>query len=154
MSFVTTEEFQREGREVDSEMTALQEAVSRTTADAQKLGAAKVPFPDGPWWQRWQGFYGSWTQYYQEQVRPTPVLPLHDDGDIKQWSADLGTWKAEFAKGQLQNAAKQLGGPLTDTLHASSSAVPGWFKVGGVLVALGVGGYFLSSVGNVKRAFT
>jgi hypothetical protein len=156
MAFVSTEEFQREGRAVDSEMTSLSEAVDRTTKERQTLGASKVPFPDGPWWQRWQGFYGGWTQYYQEQVRPTPVLPLHDDGDIQQWAKELADWKADFAKGQAQNATAQLKGPLTrgGAPDGSSSSLPGAVKVGVVLAALGLGGYFLSSVGSVKRAFS
>lgn len=156
MAFVSTEEFQREGRAVDSEMTSLQEAVNRTSVDRQKLGASKVPFPDGPWWQRWQGFYGAWTQYYQEQVRPTPILPLHDDGDIQQWAKELADWKAEFAKGQTQNATAQLGGPLTrgGAPGDGGSSIPSAVKVVAVLAGLGLGGYFLSSVGSVKRAFS
>ena len=150
MSFVTTAEFQREGRAVNSEMVALDEAVARTMKDP-----AKNPFPDGPWWQRWQGFRGSWSQYYEEQIKPVPVLPLHDDGDIQQWNKDLGEWKADFAKGQVANAAKQLGGPLTSSLPGGGpSSVPTAIKVVGGVVVLGVAGYFLSSVGSVKRAFT
>lgn len=158
MSYVTTEDFQREGRQVHSEMTALNEAVDRTTAQRAKLGADKVPFPDGPWWQRWEGFWGSWTQYYDQQIRPTPILPFHDDGDIQEWARQLDTWKAEFSRGQAQNAqaARELGGPTGPTLPKGS----GGFNAGSLMTyGLVVGavvslGYFVSSTANLKRAFS
>lgn len=156
MAFVSTEEFQREGRAVNSEMVSLDEAVDRTSKDQQKLGEKNVPFPDGPWWQRWKGFYGSWTQYFGEQVQPTPILPVHDDGDIQQWGKELAQWKADFAKGQTQNATAQLKGPLTKggAPGEGDGSLPGAIKLVAILAALGIGGYFLSSVGSVKRAFS
>lgn len=155
MGFVSTEEFQREGRAVDSEMVALDEAVDRVVMQRQR--GASMPFPDGPWWQRWKGFRGSWSQYFEEQVKPTPMLPVHDDGDIQQWSKDLDAWKAEFAKGQVTNATQELGGPKTATLPGSSSdgssSMPSALKAVGAIAALGAVGYLLSSAGNLKRAF-
>lgn len=158
MSFVSTEEFQRLGREVNAEMSALDEAVDRTWNDKRKLGADRVPFPDGPWWQRWQGFHGSWTQYYEEQVKPTPIMPWHDDGDLREWGRQLDTWKDDFNRGQAENAKRQLGGPVLPTVPTGKSDSS--FGLGGLLTSgLVVGavlavGYLVSSTANLKRSFT
>jgi hypothetical protein len=152
MALVTTEEFQREGRAVDGDMTALDEAVDRTQGQKQQLGEAKVPFPEGPWWQRWKGFRGAWSQYFEEQVKPTPFLPLHDDGDIQQWQTDLRQWTDDFAKGQKQNqAVPQLAGPLGSGPGTSSAATIG--KALAVVAFLGAAGYALSNAAALKRAF-
>lgn len=143
MAFIAFQDFQRQGGALNSEMGALNEAIARVVADQRNRGGELVPFPDGPWAQRWQGFYSSWTRYYQEQVIPTPVLPVHDDGDLQTWTRELADWKADFAKGQTQNAAAQLRG-------STATTGGGTLKLFAILAALVVGGYVLSQ----KRAFS
>jgi hypothetical protein len=150
MSFVTSSELQREGAAVNSEVLSLDEAVDRAFQ-------GKQPFPDGPWWQRWKGFRGSWSQYYEEQIKPTPLLPFHDDGDVQNWSKELGAWKGEFSKGQAANSVKDLGGPITGppiAPNGGSSTVPTTLKALAALAGLGAVGYFLANVASVKRAFS
>lgn len=147
MSIVPTSEYLAYGRRVNSEMVALEEAVTRSSK------ATKNRVPPPAWWQRWEGFYGSWTQYYNENIVKNQILPLQDDGDLTEWAKQADTWKIDFAKEQAKGGVNELAGPLGKTDKVETSNPLGDIQTATkVVLIVGVVasvGYLLSSAARI-----
>lgn len=168
MSLSTTENWQRYGRQIDADMTVLDEAVDH-------FGIGRV---GGAWWQGWKGFYGGWTQYYQGEVKPNPISPLHDDSDLTEFANKLDVWKKEFSSIQatVKAADAKAGTPppvggYTPTALLDTTSTQGETTTGkvddatkgsslGWLIPLSVAlvgtfgvAYLLSSAAKLKSAF-
>lgn len=160
MSFVATDDWQRYGRQIDADMTVVDDSVDKLLP----LGMS------GEFWQGWKGFYGGWTQYYQEDVKPTPVLPWHDDSPLTEYAQKLDVWKSEVKSLQDQFLkTKKIAVPIAPTALLSTTSTQAqsdtgantgtsrstsWLvPVGATFVGLFLIGYVLSSGAKLRSAF-
>lgn len=157
MAYVESDEYMRLGRKVGSEADSLDSAVD--AAGIQGGAKARDGSPGWlsiDWWQRWKGWYGSWTQFRSANVDKPPILPIQSTDDVDQWASEIDAWKKSFVAESLKaGKAGALAGPLGTTsegkgggLFGSTSAT--YLKIGvfaGVVLSIG---YVLSSAARLR----
>lgn len=77
------DEFLRYGQRVNSDVLLVEAAVKR---------AMDRNLIDGPWWQSFQGFRNSWSQFYDENISHPPLMPWQGTGSLDTFADQAAGW--------------------------------------------------------------
>ena len=148
MSYLNVSDWQIKWRALAADMTMLQQQIGAVQA-LQKKDPAGYPFPSGDWWQTSQGFFGEFSQFYSEQVQPTPIIPWQSTEDLDKYRARYEQLRADFIGGQKVNKTQLGAGNVEAPPSAAGGLTTALWIVGGVM-ALGAVGYVLSGVARLE----